>query len=76
MRPSVTASHGDVALTRFDLIARGSKCRVNPFDLIPDVLLIAGYLDDATVVGYTLRRAKDALDAFMQWEASQKSKSA
>ena len=42
---------------------------VSPTDFIPDWIPVAGYLDDAFVVGLALKSVKDDLDAFMQWEA-------
>ena len=44
---------------------------VSPADFIPDWIPVAGYLDDAFVVGLALKSVKDDLDAFMQWEAQQ-----
>jgi uncharacterized membrane protein YkvA (DUF1232 family) len=44
---------------------------VSPIDLIPDWIPLAGYLDDAFLVGLVLKSVKDDLDVFMQWEAQQ-----
>lgn len=44
---------------------------VSPQDFIPDWIPVAGYLDDAFVVGLALKSVKDDLDAFMQREAQQ-----
>jgi uncharacterized membrane protein YkvA (DUF1232 family) len=44
---------------------------VSPSDFIPDWIPLAGYLDDAFLVGLVLKSVKDDLDAFMQWEAQQ-----
>jgi uncharacterized membrane protein YkvA (DUF1232 family) len=44
---------------------------VSPIDFIPDWIPLAGYLDDAFVVGLVLKSVKDDLDVFMQWEAQQ-----
>ena len=41
---------------------------VNPLDLIPDVLLAFGYLDDATVIAWVLRSIKRDMDQFLEWE--------
>jgi uncharacterized membrane protein YkvA (DUF1232 family) len=42
---------------------------VSPNDFIPDWIPVAGYLDDAFVVGLALKSVKDDLDTFMQREA-------
>jgi uncharacterized membrane protein YkvA (DUF1232 family) len=43
---------------------------VDPFDLIPDEVPFLGFLDDATVVSFTLTRTRQALDDFMIWETT------
>jgi len=43
---------------------------VDPFDLIPDEIPFLGFLDDATVVSFTLARTRQALDDFMIWETT------
>jgi uncharacterized membrane protein YkvA (DUF1232 family) len=45
---------------------------VNPFDAIPDFIPGVGYLDDALVIGVTVKSIKTALDAFRIWEKSKK----
>lgn len=44
---------------------------VNPFDLLPDVLLF-GYVDDALVVGLVLSSLKSDIEAFDRWLESTK----
>jgi uncharacterized membrane protein YkvA (DUF1232 family) len=41
---------------------------VDPFDLIPDVTPLLGFVDDATVVGFVADKTRQALDDFMIWE--------
>lgn len=41
---------------------------VNPFDIVPDFLPGAGYLDDATVVGFVLKSIKKDIEQFLNWE--------
>lgn len=43
---------------------------VNPFDLIPDVVLFAGYLDDATVISLVAGSLKNDIERFRQWHGS------
>ena len=43
-----------------------------PFDLIPDPILALGFIDDAAILGWVLKRLGDDLAAFRAWEAAQK----
>ena len=41
---------------------------VNPFDLIPDVIFWAGWLDDILAVGYVISLTAEELEKFQLWE--------
>ena len=41
---------------------------VNPLDIIPDFIIGAGYLDDATVLAFIFKAIKRDVDHFMTWE--------
>ena len=41
---------------------------VDPFDLIPDMTPLIGFVDDATVVGFVADKTRQTLDEFMIWE--------
>ena len=43
---------------------------VNPLDLIPDWVPGLGFLDDAFIVAFAVRRTQRTLDDFMAWETS------
>ncbi len=49
-------------------IAAGLLYFVTPADLIPDVILGTGFLDDAVVVAYVLKAIRDDLARFEDWE--------
>ena len=41
---------------------------VSPLDFIPDVIPVAGYVDDAAVIGFVVASVKTDLDEFVEWE--------
>ena len=43
---------------------------VNPIDIVPDFLL-AGYLDDAAVIGYIVSRLKGEIEKYSEWKKNQ-----
>lgn len=48
---------------------------LNPVDVIPDMLLGIGYLDDATVVAFCLKLVQKEIEKYQEWSAA-KTKSA
>ena len=44
---------------------------LNPADVIPDILIGIGYLDDATVVAFCLKLIERELERYQQWQAKQ-----
>ncbi|MFT5724925.1 MAG: uncharacterized membrane protein YkvA (DUF1232 family) [Bacteroidia bacterium] len=43
---------------------------VNPFDVIPDFLFGFGFIDDATVVAFVIKKIHTELTKFTLWEAN------
>ena len=41
---------------------------VNPLDLLPDVLPLLGWLDDAALITWVARQIRRDIDAFTAWE--------
>jgi uncharacterized membrane protein YkvA (DUF1232 family) len=41
-----------------------------PLDLLPDIVLGLGYVDDAALIVWTINAIKSDLDAFLRWESS------
>ena len=44
---------------------------VNPFDLVPDTLLMMGYIDDIAVMNFVLRSVHRDVERFLEWEQRQ-----
>ena len=42
---------------------------VNPFDVVPDVIPLFGFLDDATVIGFVIASIKKDIESFRFWTA-------
>jgi len=49
---------------------------LNPVDVIPDIILGVGYLDDATVVAFCLKLIERELERYKEWQEAQKNPSA
>jgi len=45
---------------------------LNPMDVIPDIIIGVGYLDDATVVAFCLKLIERELVRYQEWQAAQK----
>ncbi len=45
---------------------------LSPIDLIPDVIPIAGYMDDAAVIGFVVASIHTDLNNFRDWETGKK----
>lgn len=41
---------------------------VSPLDLLPDWIPLAGFIDDAAVIGFVIKQIQKDLDAFLMWE--------
>ncbi|MES2594502.1 MAG: YkvA family protein [Verrucomicrobiota bacterium] len=46
---------------------------LNPVDILPDVIIGVGYLDDATVIAFCLKLIDTELERYKEWQATQKS---
>ena len=47
---------------------------LSPIDLIPDVIPVIGYLDDAVVLGFCLKLVDTELNKYKEWKEKQQAK--
>jgi uncharacterized membrane protein YkvA (DUF1232 family) len=70
LRAYYRGEYRDVPVSALISIIAAIAYVVNPFDLIPDVVPFLGFLDDAAVIAFAVRKTRDVLDNFMLWETS------
>ena len=61
-------SYRDVPTGSLIMIVAAVIYFVLPIDVIPDFIPVIGYLDDALIVGWTVKVVKADLDDFIAWE--------
>lgn len=67
-RATVSRRYGSVPWASLVTATAAILYFLNPFDLVPDFLIGAGLLDDATVIAVALRSLRGDLRAFQAWE--------
>ena len=43
---------------------------VSPADLVPDVIPLGGFVDDAAVIAYVIKQIRSDLDEYKRWKAT------
>ncbi len=71
IRAYVNGSYRQVSAKALLMIVTAIVYFVSPIDLIPDFILGLGFIDDATVLAWTIRACASDLAAFIEWERSQ-----
>ncbi len=64
-------TYRDIPPDSLALVVAGLLYVVSPIDLIPDALLVVGFMDDAVVIGWVIKSVRQELDAFRAWELGQ-----
>lgn len=68
VRDYVTREYREVPYWAISAVALSLLYVLNPLDVIPDVILGVGYLDDATVVAFALRLIEKELEKYKAWK--------
>lgn len=63
-------SYREVPYWAISAVALALLYVLNPVDVIPDMLLGVGYLDDATVVAFCLKLVQREVERYQEWQAS------
>jgi uncharacterized membrane protein YkvA (DUF1232 family) len=71
LRAYIHKEYRDIPWGSIVLVAVGILYFVSPIDLIPDVLPVIGYIDDAAVIAFVVKQIKADLDNFLAWEIIQ-----
>ena len=69
----VTRRYREVPYWAISAVALALLYVLNPVDVLPDVILGVGYLDDATVVAFCLRLIEKELERYQLWKEGQAS---
>ncbi len=68
-----TGSYREVPYWAISAVSLALLYVLNPADVVPDVLLGVGYLDDATVVAFCLKLVQREIERYQEWVAKGKS---
>jgi uncharacterized membrane protein YkvA (DUF1232 family) len=67
----VTGRYREVPYWAISATALALLYVLNPVDILPDLIPVIGYLDDATVVAFCLKLMERELDKYKAWRAQQ-----
>ena len=68
LRAYQRGEYGNVPAKALLSIVAAIAYLIDPYDLIPDEVPYLGFLDDATVLEFAMKRTRQTLDDFMAWE--------
>ena len=68
VRQTLTGQYGGTTRGRLAAVAAAVLYILSPVDLVPDVLLPFGLVDDAFVLTWVVGRLLGETDAFLRWE--------
>ncbi len=68
IRAYANGSYRQVSMQSLLMIVAAVVYFVSPIDLIPDFILGLGFIDDATILAWTIRACAGDLASFIAWE--------
>ena len=70
LKAYTTGTYKDFSASTLLYIVAAVVYFVNPFDVLPDFILGLGFIDDATVIAFAIKKIHSELTAFTLWEAN------
>ncbi|MGO1369005.1 MAG: YkvA family protein [Senegalia sp. (in: firmicutes)] len=71
LKAYISGEYRDISKTTIIKIVAAILYFVNPFDVVPDFILYAGYIDDALVFSLVLRGMKKEIEKYKKWNTMQ-----
>lgn len=71
LRAYIRRNYHDIPWGSIVLVTVAILYFVSPFDLIPDIILGVGLVDDAAIIAFVVAQIKADLDNFLAWEVEQ-----
>ena len=68
IRAWMTGDYKDISPKSVVIFIAAVLYFLNPFDAIPDLTPVIGYVDDVGVIAWVVKTLKDELDKFRAWE--------
>lgn len=67
----IKGEYRDIPWRSLSMITAAIVYFVMPFDLMPDILPLIGFMDDVALLTWTLGQIKSDIDRFLAWEQQQ-----
>lgn len=71
VRAYANGTYRQISLPSLLMIVASIIYFVSPIDLIPDFIIGLGFIDDATLLAWTIKTCASDVAAFMEWERKQ-----
>ncbi|MCO4819906.1 MAG: DUF1232 domain-containing protein [Bacteroidetes bacterium] len=70
LKAYITGHYKDFSVSTLVYVVAGIVYFVNPFDVLPDFIVGLGFIDDATVIAFVIKKIQTELTSFTLWEAN------
>jgi len=64
----LSGDYKEISLKTLAILIAALLYFLNPFDAVPDVIPVVGYVDDVSVVAWVIKTLKGEIEKFREWE--------